>query len=642
MGKYSVKLAFSLIIAYGLFYLFYFWQTPLGQMPVLDGSENFLLASQIASGSLPHEPFFRSMLYPALLSIPCILGFEEDLFCIASLSGIIFHFINSLLIFFIVHNLWKNRKASIIACLIYGFYPPAVFFAAEPLDTTISITFMLGALFFFFIAIDKNEKKYFITTGLLIGISALFRSNVLPFAIIYLIFPLTKYYGKRSLLDKSESKNFLQDSTVKNSLLSIFVLVFMLIVGGIVCYLHSGEFRLLPWQGASNLYSANSMNANGKYYKHTVYIPNRPAGTNPARAEAEYLYFKETKQKPPLNLNDFNRFWLRKTFSEILSNPSHWISLTLKKTYFLFNNYEQYNNKTFSFHKSITAALHYNPLCFGILIILFFLSLINLVNHKKELTPYESKYKLIALFAGMLTLSLGIIAFYVSARFRIPLASLIIIFSSYLFTLKKEVILSFKNYIIVILSAFLTFSSFFDASNTSTYKEDRLLNAFACSRLGLDEEQILWADRVLEEDPQNLQAIRLKIVGFTNLVLSGNITDSKAWEKVSKELDFLSKNKLFFNDTILLSGCYAWKIENHPEKAHILWTNGGAESTQPELFQACLIYTELVAPNDADIKLAYFNPLIAAALKKEGFLNIKTDNNEIEKAQKAFKFLIEK
>ncbi|MBR4329814.1 MAG: hypothetical protein IKP71_08160, partial [Candidatus Riflebacteria bacterium] len=65
MKDKSVWLAFLIILAYGFLYLLYFWQTPLGQMPVLDGSENFLLASQIASGSLPHEPFFRSMLYPA-------------------------------------------------------------------------------------------------------------------------------------------------------------------------------------------------------------------------------------------------------------------------------------------------------------------------------------------------------------------------------------------------------------------------------------------------------------------------------------------------------------------------------------------------------------------------------------------------
>ena len=644
MKNYPVKLAFLIILAYGFFYLLYFWQTPLGQMPVLDGSENFLLASQIASGSLPQEPFFRSMLYPALLSIPCSLGFENELFIIASFAGITFHILSSLLVFLIVNNLWNNKKAAIISCLLYGLYPPAVFFAAEPLDTTVSILFMLGSLYCYFLAIDKKRLSIFATSGILMGISGLFRSNLLPFSIIYITFPLTqKLFTKPSneqTSSQSEQSPILANSKwiYKNSIISIICFSLMIILGGIICYLHSGEFKLLPWQGASNFYSANSLNANGKFYKHSVYIPNREIGTNPARAEAEYIYTKETGKKPPINLNEFNRFWLKKTIDEICSNPSHWISLTLKKIYYLFNNFEQYNNKTFSFHKSITPVLRFNPLCFGFLIILFFLTLTNLFSHKADLQNKEEICKEITIFSGIFFLSLGIIAFYVSARFRLPLASLIVIFSSYLFCLKKEKLFTQQNIIILILIAFLSFSTYFNAADISTYKEDRLLNAFACSRLGLDDNIILWTNRVLDEEPHNLQAIRLKITAFTNLALSGQLTDLKEWDTVFKELDYLNKNNLFFNDTVLLSGCYAWKFERNKEKAHLLWINGGANSIQPELYQACLIYTELEEPNETDIKLSEYSSLLTAALNKQ---NNNENNTEIKKAKMALGFLLD-
>ena len=144
----------------------------------------------------------------------------------------------------------------------------------------------------------------------------------------------------------------------------------------------------------------------------------------------------------------------------------------------------------------------------------------------------KEKCKLITLFTGLLFLSLGIIAFYVSARFRFPLASLTIIFCSYLFCLNLDKFYNKNTLFIVIAAAFITFSNFFNAADTSTYKEDRLLIAFACSRRGLDDEQILWANRVLEEDPHNLQAIRLKTVAFTNLALFGNLTDSKEWNSI--------------------------------------------------------------------------------------------------------------
>ena len=652
MKDYSVKLAFLIILAYGLLYLLYFWQTPLGQMPVLDGSENFLLANQISSGSLPHEPFFRSMLYPALLSIPCSLGFENDLFVIASFSGIIFHFLSSLLIFLIVNNLWNNRKAAIISSLLYGLYPPAVFFAAEPLDTTVSIMFMLGSLYCYFLALDKKKKSIFAASGFLMGISGLFRSNLLPFAIIYITYPITQMLNEKfskepknnSIDSDSDPKPILATNTksiIQNSLISLICFSLIFILGGVTCYIHSGEFKLMPWQGASNFYSANSLNANGKFYKHSVYIPNRKQGTNPARAEAELIYSKETGSKPPFNLSDFNKFWLKKSFDEICSNPSHWISLTFKKVYYLFNNYEQYNNKTFSFHKSITPVLRYNPLCFGFLIILFFLSLINIFSNKTNSTNKEEKSKAITVFSGIFFLSLGIIAFYVSARFRLPLASLLIIFCSHLFCLTSDKLFNTRNFIVTLLIAFLTFSSFFNAADKSTYKEDRLLNAFACSRLGLDEEQILWANRVLEEDPHNLQAIRLKAVAFINLALDGKLTDTKEWGSISKELDYLSKQNLYFNDSILLSGCYAWKIQKNKEKAWLLWTNGGAESLQPELFQACLIYTELIEPDEPDIKLSEYSPLLAAAINKQNNITNSSNNLEIEKAKKALGFLLD-
>lgn len=378
------------------------------------------------------------------------------------------------------------------------------FFAAEPLDTTVSILFMLGSLYCFFIAIDKKDKKIFAASGVLMGISGLFRSNLLPFAIIYIAYPITQIlYSKRKRneeknnIDEDSSQKSIEEKDCndicKNSFLAVMSFLLIIILGGVICYIHSGEFKLMPWQGASNLYSANSLNANGKYYKHSVYIPNRKAGTNPAKAEAEYIYSKETGQKPPFNLNEFNKFWLKKCFNEIASNPSQWVVLTLKKIYYLFNNYEQYNNKTFGFHKSITPILHYNPLCFGFLIILLFLTLFKFTKNKGDLINQQEKSKLITLFIGIFFLSLGIIAFYVSARFRIPIASLMIIFSSYLFCLNIDRIFNKSSAFILIAAAFLTFSNFYNVADTSTYKEDRLLIAFACSRLNMDEEQILWA-----------------------------------------------------------------------------------------------------------------------------------------------------
>ena len=633
--KYLTRLALIIILAYGVLYLYFFWQTPLGQTPVLDGSENILLAQKISSGSLPKEPFFRSMLYPAFLSIPCFYGINDtdELFTLASLFGMIFHFISSVFVYLSITHLWNNTKAGIIGALIYGLYPPAVFFAGEPLDITPSICFMLGALYTFLLATEKNKSTLFALSGVLLGIGCLLRSNLLPFGIIYLVYPFSfkTNFTNQPPKDKPPSIKL-------NCFISIISLSLMMLSGGIACYLHSGEFRLLPWQGASNFYSANSQRANGKFYRHTIYIPNRQMGDNPARLESEYIYSIETGKKPPFNLDDFNKFWLKKSFNEIASNPLKWIKLTLKKIYYLYNNYEQYNNKTFGFHKELTPILKYNPLCFGFLIILLFLFLL-----KMPQIPSLDYDKIVSIATSIDALCIGIVAFYVSSRFRLPIVPLIIIVSSGLFTFKINEILNIKNVLPTLFASFVTFSTFFNVADTSTWNEDRLLNAFACSRLGLDEEQVLWTERVLETEPNNLQAIRLKLVGFTNLVLSGKITNSKDWILVRKELKYLNDKNIFFEDTALLLGCYVLKFENDKEKAYQILVNGGAESLQPDFYQAIMIYTKLVEPNEADQKIAKITPLLAAAIINRGkeIDNYYFSENELNIAKNALKFLLD-
>ena len=526
---------------------------------------------------------------------------------------------------------------------------------------------MMCALYTFLTALDKNKTSLFALSGVFLGIACLLRSNILPFGIIYLVYPFCKttnnfVFLKNKLphqpLDDSspinegesavgntqktsssnQANNDISSSLKLNCFIGIISLSLMMLIGGIVGYLHSGEFRLLPWQGASNFYSANSQRANGKFYRHSVYIPNRQAGMNPARLEAEYIYSIETGKKPPFNLDDFNKFWLKKSFNEIASNPLKWIKLTLKKVYYLYNNYEQYNNKTFGFHKELTPILKYNPLCFGFLIILLFLFLL-----KMPQIPSLDYDKIVSIATSIDALCIGIVAFYVSSRFRLPIVPLIIIVSSGLFTFKINEILNIKNVLPTLFASFVTFSTFFNVADTSTWNEDRLLNAFACSRLGLDEEQVLWTERVLETEPNNLQAIRLKLVGFTNLVLSGKITNSKDWILVRKELKYLNDKNIFFEDTALLLGCYVLKFENDKEKAYQILVNGGAESLQPDFYQAIMIYTKLVEPNEADQKIAKITPLLAAAIINRGkeIDNYYFSENELNIAKNALKFLLD-
>lgn len=607
------RAALILVFIYAAWFLFYFWQTPLGLTPVLDGAENVRLAEEIYQNTLAKEPFYRSMLYPAFLAIFRFMGFAaSDLNSIAAITGIVFHGLNALLVGFLSFLLWKNSGAALAAMLIYGFYPPALHFAVDPLDITMAQSFLLLGIISSILAFqDDGNYSRAVLAGFFIGLGALVRANLLPAAAVWFVFLFLKKMRYRAAI----------------ALISLMV---PLLAGGIINHWHSGQFRILPWQGAFNLYAANNQHANGKYFQQRFLLTDRELGTNPARLESEIAYRQVTGADFPYEIDEFNRFWREQTIDQIREAPFVWLKLMLKKSYFLLNNFEQYNNKTFSFHKQLSPVLRFNPLCFGLIIVL---ATITCVYCK-----FEFQHKLV--LQTIVFLGFGILAFYVSARFRMLLVPFLVGLAAGIFALPRQVLYSKKTVIALIFSAAVTFSAFAGATDTSTWNSDRLLIAHACARLGRTWEQMHWADEVLQNQPDNIQAIRLKIVAFTNLALAGELTDPQKWHLVTREMKFLEKNQLYFQDTIFLQGCYQYSFKRNSRDAVQLWQTGLEQSNQKDLFLAALIAADSIEVNDEIIELAQKSPFLWYVLVWSG--KIKSDNQvKLEKNAVSFKILFD-
>lgn len=601
----------AIVVAYSFAYLLWYWQTPMGQTPVLDGAENIALADSIFQGTLPAEPFYRALLYPAYLAIFRFLGFSvADLHSVAGISGIFFHLLNTILIGWISFKLWNNSKSFITAVLLYGLYPPAIFFAADPLDITMAIFFLSLTLALTLQGFSTNRAHFFLWAGLVLGVGGLLRANILPLAGAIVL-----------LAHKPEFR--------KGVLLFLLGLALPMVAGGVVNLAHSGQFRVLPWQGSFNLYSANHSRANGKHFQQTIMLPDRNLSKNPARMESEIQYFRDTGEKPPYAIARLTSHWKKKTLDSIKSNPGVWIKLVMKKVYYLFNNFEQYNNKTFSFHKELSPVLRANPLCFGIILLLFTLTMLN--------AKIEQQLKFFIL--SLIFLAGGIVAFYVSARFRILLLPIMVTIASGVFSLEKNNFLNKRNLAIACITGLISFSNFLGATDISTYNSDRLLIAHACARLNLDSEQIKWADEVLKEQPENLLAIRVKLVGFTNLALAGKLSDQHEWAKVGRELDFLRTSKVSFPDTLFLAGCYAFTVKNDKNLAIAYWEAGLEISEQKDLFHAAMILTNVNKPKASLIDGANNSPLLWYSLVKAGML-LADDQKRLQINAQAVKFLL--
>lgn len=392
----------GLTVLYATAHLAWYGSTPFGGFPVLDGREMLELARAIAAGDLPHEPFYRAPLYPALVSLFVLAGVPEGLLPDAArLLNLVAHLGSALLVFELARRVWADLRAGVLAGLLYGLYPVALHFAGDPLDITLATTLALAATLCAWHSAERGSGAQAFAAAALYALAALARPNFLLCLPALLLWLAWVAHGHRPSLR-------LLPAALAGAL------VVLLAMGGVNRAV-GGEFRLLPWQGSHGLWDANGPGANGLFYSHTVPIPDLVPGTNPARAEAEILYCRDRPCSGPIDIDDFSDYWSQRIREHALAHPREVLGILAGKAWYLINNYEQYNNKTYWFHKARAPWLRWNPLGWGVLLALAAGAL---------WLPMQPRAKplllaVIAFYAGSLLL------YFVSARFRLPLAPLL-------------------------------------------------------------------------------------------------------------------------------------------------------------------------------------------------------------------------
>jgi hypothetical protein len=273
----------------------------------------------------------------------------------------------------------------------------------------------------------------------------------------------------------------------------------------------------LPWQGPYNLWAANRPGANGRYYTQHISLPPELARANPARAESILLYAQETNGAAP-GIREMNAHWRGRFLAEVLGHPLRWAALMARKTYALLNNWEQYNNKTYAFHKELSPWLRWNPICWGVLLVLA-------VGGGARLAR-ESPRAAAALAATAAACAASILLFFVSARFRLPLAALCAVLAGGAigapgfwrgWSAGRRAALA----ACAALAAVIAFSSLGGVADSSTFVQDHVLLARAAYTVGDDATALDEAREALKLQPWHPDARAIEAAAGAEMKAKG-------------------------------------------------------------------------------------------------------------------------
>jgi hypothetical protein len=495
------------VFGYALAYL----QTPLGGWPVLDARENIDLARSIADGSFAGQPFYRAMLYPALLAALLKLGISAaDLPTAATLLGGIFHLVSAGLVSATARRVWGGVWPARTALLAYGLNPVLVYHAGQRQDTALGLLLFCAGLLAVVSArrnllrIGRSWIPYAVISGVLLGLAVSARPNYLIAAVALPV--LLALAGRGSIRSRL---SFLG--------LSASGLAAVLLLQGLVQLAASSEFRILPWQGAYNLWAANRPGSSARFYSQQIDLGLKPGShTNPALIESLHIYARDSGKSGPFLIEEMNSYWRKRFVAEALESPLSLAERLFKKAYYSINGYEQYNNFTYAFHRERNPWLKLNPVGWTLLV--------SVAAAAWVLATGSWKNRSIWLAAGLAS-AVPLVLFFPSSRFRVALVPLVTVAAAGLAApgLVRRASRHPRSLalggVCAIAAGATAASGFWSARDRSTDIQDISLIAIAASELRRDREALVYAEEGLAWQPGRFDLRQTVITSLLNLYL---------------------------------------------------------------------------------------------------------------------------
>lgn len=377
---------------------------PTFRFPIMDSLFHHEWALDLVNGGTRGtDAFFRGPLYPYFLALLYKLSGNSIAFAV-----FIQHLIGSLtagLIYLTARDLF-TRRVALVAGLTTALYWVLVYMEGDLLLETTFIFLNTLAMYLLLRGMKTHRLSLFAAGGLALGLATIDRPSIMVF---FVAVPIAIYLAARNR--PARTKGWLARTAVVAVACAIPIAPVM-----IRNYIVARAIVPVGASGGVNFWIGNNPNSDGS----TAIVPGTRADWWGGYYDAIALAEKDMGRK--LNLAEVSDYYFAKGKQFIKEQPDRAWPLMAKKFRMYWGAGERANDKYIYFFWQL-AKMKYVPLPgFWLVAPLAFLGGVLLWRRRAELAMF---------YLFIIVYSLGVIAFFVNARFRLPIVPAMTLFSAY-------------------------------------------------------------------------------------------------------------------------------------------------------------------------------------------------------------------
>jgi tetratricopeptide (TPR) repeat protein len=377
-------------------------------------------AREIAAGDwIGRDVFYQAPLYPYFLACLYAVAGHDLLIvrllqaAIGALSAAALWYAASVLV---------GPRAGLIAGLMLALYPPAIFFDALIQKSVLDVGFVSLALALLARASSTGGRGAWLGLGLSLGAFSLTRENALVLAALVLLWAFTirdrdspSVTGTIPPARRGSRRRHSRLASPPALLAAGLVLVLVPVVARNAAV--GGGFYLTTSQFGSNLFIGNNPHADGSY------VALRAGRGSPEFERLDAATLAEQAVGRPLTPAEVSSYWTSRTLEYVWSQPGDWLALLARKARLLVSGTEIIDTESQDSHAEYSIVLRtLGPVWhFGVALPLAVVGAWALWTARRRLWP---------LYAMTAAYAVSVVAFFVVARYRLPLVPFVLVFAA--------------------------------------------------------------------------------------------------------------------------------------------------------------------------------------------------------------------